>query len=418
MKCLYSKESSYRDLLGVRRFYSRPCGKCVACLHNRQDSIAIRALETSKRYPMFVYDTLTFRPEALPLVPVADLFKDRTWGFSDESKRMLSYYSEDCSVIPFVERDIVRNWLKRGREAFSRVNSGRRPDWKYLVFMEYGPKTSRPHFHVLFWNISKVDYKRFFGKPWYSLYGTTKPSYFNGNSTQKDRECITRYISKYCSKGVFESPWVKDGLLPKPMHFYSQGLGLSYLDDPKFDFFRSILAEVFKAMQSDLSEGAKGTLLEKSIISDLISRVDITEGFRVPSSALDAISVYYDSKGHPHPFPRYYKQKLLNLLKPNVFSYTIQNYLLVRAEHEANKRLQTFAFERGYFKACSQSPFLGLGRRLFDSLSRSFAVAERLQAYTSFERRKTRLINHYKRPLLGVGNSPWGVTNNFLCLVS
>lgn len=367
---------------------------------------------------MFVYDTLTFRPSALPMVEVQDILDSLgVLSISPQSEALLHHYSEDGSVIPYVGKDIIRNWLKRGREAYTRAYDGRRPTWKYLIYMEYGPMYSRPHFHVLFWNISKVDYKRFFGKPWYRLYGSTKPSYFNGDSTQKDRECITRYISKYCSKGVFESPWVKDGLLPKPHHFYSQGLGLGYLSSSKFDFFRSVLADVFKAMVTDQRDELKGTLLEKMHVRDLIQRLDITEGFNIPQEALEALSVYRDDKGFPHRLPRYYKQKLLNLLRPNVFSFSVQSHLLVRADHETDKRLQKLAFERGHFKASLSRPYLGLGKRLYDSLCRALVVAQKLSACTALERRKTRLINHYKRPMMGAQGNRYHVTDKFLALV-
>lgn len=205
--------------------------------------------------------------------------------------------------------------------------------------------------------------------------------------------------------------------MPKPHHFYSQGLGLGYLASSKFDFFRSVLTDVFKAMSTDQTDGVKGTLLEKLYVRDLIQRLDITEGFKVPEGALEALSVYRDDNGFPHRLPRYYKQKLLNLLHPNVFSATLQDYLLVRADHETDKRLQKLAFEKGYFKASLSRPCLGLGRRVYDSLCRSLVVAQKLSACIALERCKTRLINHYKRPMMGVQGNRYHVTDKFLALV-
>lgn len=428
MKCLYPKTSSYRDLLGVRRFYTRPCGHCIACLHNRQDSWQIRALEETKAHPQFVYDTLTFRPSSLPCVELSDILDAHPYlEVSEQSWKALKYYSKDCSKLPYVDRGVIRAWLARARELYY-FHNGKRPNWKYMIFQEYGPKTSRPHFHLLFWNISKADYKRYLGRPWGERYGMTKPTYFNGTSTAADRSRITRYISKYCSKGVFESPWVKDGLLPKPFHFVSNGLGLAYLDNSKFDWYRGPLADAlrFMACLPRLQEVQWGydDPDEKRHVRNLLQS-GIAEGVSIPESALQALSVYYeDGSPYPHALPRYYKQKILNLLHPNVLSYLVQTDLLARAELLYNKNVKAFALTIpefcGRVAQAGKSAFLGLGKKLYNLVCGRFALAERLQAFTKAERRKTKLINHYLRPLRGAVASLVGdyhITPQYLAMV-
>lgn len=427
MKCLHPKQASYVDLMGVRRFYTRPCGHCIACLHNKQDAWHIRALEQTKDTPNFVYDTLTFRPASLPCVEVSDILDAHPYlQVSPQSEFALKFYSKDSSVIPYVDRGVIRAWLHRARQSYYR-NNGVRPKWKYLIFMEYGPKTSRPHFHLLFWNISKADYKRYLGRPWQDMYGMTKPTYFNGTSTAKDRSCITKYISKYCSKGVYESPWVKDGILPKPFHFVSQGLGVGYLKHEKFAWFYSPLASVFREMCSekpnrDIQWGYDDPD-EKRHVKNLL-KSDIHENFNIPESALKALSVYYDDAAIPHPLPRYYKQKILNLLRPNVLSYSVQTALLARADMQHNQALQKFALTMGEFAGRiarnAQTAFLGLSRKLYNLLCSRFALAERLQVFTKAERRKTWLVNHYLRLARGVNTSLAGdyhITPQYLAMV-
>lgn len=422
MKCLHSTNEIYYDVLGVAHVYERPCGRCIACLHNQHDAIAIRALETTKQYPQFVYDTLTFNSNSLPLVPVDEQIQrmeydreqkgdGRPIRLSPASLHILRNYDFSCSKVPLVERDIIRNWLKVARERFTRYY-GKRPDWKYLIYLEYGPLRSRPHFHLMFWNISKTDYDMFLGNSWKEKYGFTKPAYFDHNSDAKDRECITRYISKYVSKGQFESPLVKDGLLPKPFHFYSQGLGLGYILNKRFDFFRSPYVEGLKSIC--VNKDMKGYL---EYAAPLRSFLSSTKVIPPPDKVLDLLSVYLDSRGLPHALPRYYKQKLLNLLTPNVFSYTIQSHLLARIELHANKTKEAFARSLGYLKANAERPFLGLGRRLFDLLCVRFVLAESVSKSIKAQGRKTQLANIYKRPVLGVNSSPYGVTSNFLALV-
>lgn len=415
----------YRDLLGARHFFECRCGKCIACLHNEQDSWCIRALETTKAKPIFVYDTLTFRSSGLPMVELCDILDaNPDITVSEQSAYMLQFYNNFCPYsfgqsarIPYVDRSIVRDWIRRGRENYVNDHGGKRPDWKYMVVMEYGPKTSRPHFHLLFWNISRPDYRKYFGFPWYERYGRTKPSYFNCSSTSKDRECITRYISKYCSKGVFESPWVKDGILPKPFKCVSQGLGAEYLENSKFDYFRGVLPMIFKDMTID-EHFESGCLQRTSHLRNLVD-LDIMEGHEVPESALDALSVYFDSLGHPHPLPRYYKQKLLNLLHPNVFSYKVQSILLARADLHANKAIQRLGNSLGLRipDKALHSSFLGLSRRLYNLLCHKFAFVSRLEARAKAKGRYTVLKNHYLRPARGAQSNDYGVTNSFLVLV-
>lgn len=425
MKCVSPRTMYYRDLLGVRHAFDCPCGKCVACLHNKQDSWAIRALETTKAKPQFVYDTLTFRPSALPMVELCDILDaNPDIVVSEQSAYMLQFYNNvhmlfagQSARIPYVDRSIIRDWIRRGRENYVYDHRGKRPDWKYMVVMEYGPKTSRPHFHLLFWNISRSDYKKYFGLPWFERYGCTKPAYFNGSSTSKDRECITRYISKYCSKGFFESPWVKDGILPKPFKCVSQGLGAEYLENSKFDYFRGVLPTIFKDMSINESFDS-GCLQRTSHVRNLVD-LDIMEGHDVPQSALDALSVYYDGLGRPHALPRYYKQKLLNLLHPNVFSYTIQTLLLARADLHTNKAIQRLGNSLGLRipDKALQSSILGLSRRLYNLLCYKFVFITRVESRVKAKRRYTLLKNHYLRPARGAQSSDYGVTASFLALV-
>ena len=413
----------YRDLLGARHAFECPCGKCIPCLHNQQDSWCIRALETTKAKPLFVYDTLTFRPSALPMVELCDILDSNPdITVSEQSAYMLQFYNVSpytgqSARIPYVDRSIIRDWIRRGRENYVNDHGGERPDWKYMVVMEYGPKTSRPHFHLLFWNISQSDYKKYFGLPWYDRYGATKPSYFNCSSSPKDRECITRYISKYCSKGVFESPWVKDGILPKPFKCVSQGLGVEYLENSKFDYFRGVLPMIFKDMTID-EQFETGRLQRTSHVRNLVD-LDIMDGHDVPQSALDALSVYYDSLGHPHSLPRYYKQKLLNLLHPNVFAYKIQTLLLARADMHTHKAIQRLGNSMGLRipDKALQSSTLGLSARLYNLLCHKFAFITRVEARFKAKGRYTVLKNHYLRPARGAQSNDYGVTNSFLALV-
>ncbi len=401
MRCIRPRTLTYRDLMGRTIPYSCPCGKCIACLSNQHDSWAIRMLETSKCYSEFVYDTLTFSNDNIPSV---DMFDDDLPALSDESVRLLRYYThydketgERYYRLPKVERVVIRDWIRRGRELYY-YDHKERLRMKYFVCMEYGPKTSRPHFHLIFWGVSKSDYIKYFKKPWRRQYGFTCTRYITGSL--KDRQCISRYISKYVSKGVFESPFVQDGICPPVFRSISHGIGEEYLSKPVFSPFRGFFAEVLKDITCDMSKlsGERGRYdrIRTAINNDLHESILKY----IPSDSLRFLQVYYDDMGLPHSLPRYYKSKLLNLHKPNLLSYAIQSYLLLLS------RARESAQDVEYLRSVSGLPYTDvsdyvsdLGSELVDKMLCEYHLGQRNAAYIAASDKFKRLKNHYQRSM-------------------
>lgn len=397
----------YRPLTGKEMWMPYPCGKCVACLHNQQDAWAIRLNEEAKHSERheFIYDTLTFSPQGMPyqvLTEVPD-------NVSPEARELLLLYSKEyarvvgeCAdyVVPYVTRDIIRDWIRRGRELFV-FHHGYRPDWKYVVFMEYGPKTSRPHFHLMFFNISLSDYVKYLKKPWRRQYGFTK-THLVSNESSKGRQCVSRYVSKYCSKGIFESPLVRYGLSPRPFRCISKGVGRSYICGSAFDEFRSSASEVLRDIRA---------------VHDYDAELDIYRGwnygrcmdyevsfgessFGLPSdSSLDKLAIYVDESSFKHALPRYYKRILLGSDKPNYYACKVQDLLLARTEQYYKGKLFEFALSLGYTKANKEAPLLGFSRKQYNSLDRQYFLISSQQARTKAYGRFIKLKNHYFRPL-------------------
>ena len=221
---------------------------------------------------------------------------------------------------------------------------------------------------------------------------------------------------------------MKDGLLPKPCKSVSNGLGAGYLESEAFDWFRGPLLSRFwyvrwiSAWMTSIAVSCH-TMLTASSISVICWMTDsFLKVCQCPKCALDALSVYRDAKGFPHSLPRYYKQKILKLLTPNVCSYKVQNDLFARSELNYRKSLQEFALsvcasEFGTFSFQRESDHLGLPRRLFDLLARRFAFATRVSAKAQLRRCYTRLVNHYLRPTRGATRAQYGVTDKYLALV-
>lgn len=119
----------------------------------------------------------------------------------------------------------VQDWLKRFRTAEAR--KGLSTGWKYYVTSEYGPRTARPHYHGLIW--LPRDRFQFALLDWQQNYGFTNCSEIHITDPDSIAK-IARYVSKYCSKGVFENPKVASGDVAPTFHLSSKGLGVTYAD--------------------------------------------------------------------------------------------------------------------------------------------------------------------------------------------
>lgn len=398
----------YRPLTGKELWMTYPCGKCVACLHNQQDSWAIRLNEEAKHTERheFIYDTLTFSPQGMPYQVLTEVPDD----VSPEVRELLSRYSKEYArvvgeqadyVVPYVTRDIIRDWIRRGRELFV-FHHGYRPDWKYVVFMEYGPKTSRPHFHLMFFNITLSDYVKYLKKSWIRQYGFTKTQLIS-NESRKGRECVSRYVSKYCSKGIFESPLVKFQLAPKPFRCVSHGIGKAFIDGVSFDAFRSDSAELLKGVQAEHlydSERDIYTGYDYSRCRFYESSFSGDSSFGFPSeSQLDLLRFYVDESSFKHSLPRYYKRILLGSDKPNYYACKVQDLLLARTEQYYQGKLFEFALSLGVRNAKKEAPLLGLPKKQYDALDMQYFIVSCQKARTEAYGRFIKLKNHYFRPL-------------------
>lgn len=188
-----------------------PCGKCNECAKKYQNDWMIRLNEQFKNSgSKALFVTLTYRDETIPTV----------CRFNNETGEYHEYYS--------VCKRHVQDWFKRFRTNYERATGVQ--GLKFFCTSEYGPRSLRPHYHILIFGIDKIDFLSA-KKDWEERFGFTYVK--KVNESQKDGIKACKYVSKYCSKGEFENPYIFEGLVEPNFHLMSKSLGVSYVDRMK-----------------------------------------------------------------------------------------------------------------------------------------------------------------------------------------
>lgn len=399
-----------------------------------------------------IYDTLTISPYRMHYIDMLKPTRENTFYGSTVKWRQWKVdsikkkYSRAQEIFPKMSKESyellkksgfkllyfpkkeVQDWLKRGRQMFYR-DKGYRCHMSYFIVQEYGPQTSRPHFHLLVFGINYSDYRHYFGNPWREEFGWNKPSYFEYNAqSKKDFNCITRYVSKYVSKGSFESPWVTDGFIKKPYRLISKGIGKGYLNKEFFNAFKATELTQWQAIHCPSLKSYENRVKQLEIEGDKDALKDYKEYYNkcrkevdevlakkekdvsdyldlttLTEEQFDKLRVYYDEAGYPHKLPMYYRTKLLrgSNNEKNIYQFEVQNVLEQSALLLDNKVIQQEAAELGIR---IPDEWLTKDRSTWKlSASQAFMVDyihllnQRSKAKATAERRKTRLTNFYNR---------------------
>lgn len=193
-----------------------PCGKCLPCLRRRQSEWVVRLKEQlDQSQPSSCYFvTLTYDDEFVPVT----LSKDQ-----ENEKETL----DKRDFIAFFRR--MRSLVHKGGFTWhdkDRFLPDQRIDlvrWRFKYYMtsEYGPKTYRPHAHMVFFDLDPDLYKIILLVQHCWPYGFTSVYPCSPNDPG-----FIGYVTKYLVNNML-SP--VPGVL-KPFSLMSKGLGLSYVD--------------------------------------------------------------------------------------------------------------------------------------------------------------------------------------------
>lgn len=128
-------------------------------------------------------------------------------------------------VTASLRRSDVKDALKVVRIQFKR-KYGYSAKFTYFEVGEYGEKRHRPHYHIEFFDCPD-EFLDMFRSYWYEHYGETdyEPVVaMPGDSLEQAFEKVSKYLSKYLAKGVFEKDFVKQGYVEKPRRISSKGI--------------------------------------------------------------------------------------------------------------------------------------------------------------------------------------------------
>lgn len=161
----------------MQHFIHVPCGSCVACLSRRSMSWVFRLSNETKHAEDACFVTLTY----------------------DDKK--LGYEASEVS-----KRDI-QLFIKKLRQKIDFKTI------KYFLVSEYGPKTDRPHYHAIFWNLG-INNRKYIDECWNLGFVTVD------NVTNRRIHYVTKYFMKLNSINPDKE---------KVFILASKGLGIKYM---------------------------------------------------------------------------------------------------------------------------------------------------------------------------------------------
>ena len=212
--CLRPVVCRQNDPFGCEVLQSFPCGKCLECVKDRQNSWKLRLCNEANDWSQLFFFTLTYTEDAVAR---------NEYGRTTACRRH------------------IQDWLKRFRTNYER-RFGSLAVFKYFICAEYAPdgyytdrhgvrrkSTCRPHYHgIIFTDIPKERLASLF-KDWSKRFGFLQCK--RVGATREEYSKVANYVSKYCCKGEFasRSAEIQRGEIEPAFSLMSKGIGLNYV---------------------------------------------------------------------------------------------------------------------------------------------------------------------------------------------
>ena len=252
-----------------------PCGRCVQCLRKRQNDYSARLIREVQDCSSMFFVTLTYDNHHLPLQAnfasvdsdtgectslgeviygsdfIPDIRAELVSQRSSSKARYLQKYLFEINGLPkcidgnyyivrytpSLYREDVKNWLKGCRVQYQR-DTGKKLEFRYAWCGEYGPRGTRPHYHLCLLNLDK-DVVDWMCSRWNKGYTYTKcvpPVNPDGSNA---RALAAKYIAKYVSKGKFDADSVLNKDAQKGRLCNSKRFGTKDFSDAEVSYFRA-----------------------------------------------------------------------------------------------------------------------------------------------------------------------------------
>lgn len=180
-----------------KQFFYVPCGKCLGCMIAKRQWLQTACDYEYNKYGIGSFTTLTY-----------------------DEEHYLHLYDEEVEDFRADYRDFQLFMKRLRKNLYDKY--GKTVDFKYLVVNEYGGKTGRIHFHVLFFGL---DYKRedmMIWNAWNQGIADNRPIRSGGIS----------YVLKYMDKNELRRKQdYKFKEYQEPFIKYSKGLGKGFIDE-------------------------------------------------------------------------------------------------------------------------------------------------------------------------------------------
>lgn len=317
--CLYPVTCKQLDAFGCTRVQTFPCGKCLECLKDRQNSWKLRLVEEASNWSQLFFFTLTYSEESVPRNE-----KGNTTAFKKH----------------------LQDWIKRFRASYKR-EFGYDAKFMYFICAEYAPdgyyvdrhgvrrrSTCRPHYHgVIFSDIAVATICKLFSE-WTTLYGFC--NWKRVGASRAEYSAVANYVSKYCCKGEFASRQdeIARGEIQPAFSIMSKGIGSSYVERMR-SFHLDGLKSNYFAVPADR-------------LDRIISRMKVRDGeflYKMPRFYKDRIYRYVDYKlketwdEKSKSFVTTKIDKRTGEVKPNLVKrFTSKNPLQVQITNELQRR--------------------------------------------------------------------------------
>lgn len=247
------------------------CGKCCSCNSARSSSLSLKCNLESKDNDYSHFITLTYNQENIPLMEAVPVYgsKGTFYQFVSLCKRLdedglllasVPYSNHEISLLKekanlsghfgYLSKYEIQLFLKRLRKNISKIYPNERI--RYFACGEFGPKSLRPHYHLILWHNCKELSE--------NLDNLVRESWQLGfTDTQKVHKSASSYVAGYVNS-LGSLPRLYQSGQCKPFCCHSKFLGEKFFKSKKEEAYSLTPQEFMRRSFKNTSVDSEFTL--------------------------------------------------------------------------------------------------------------------------------------------------------------